>query len=110
MLILHGRSHIFMPHGPHHRREIAGVAEDSGPVIVPGAIQDEILRELSLPACDSELLSCGHQQGDASPNYPGTCGKASAPFRSPFFSRWHPFDLRCVRIQGIHNGEASMGA
>jgi hypothetical protein len=31
MLILHGSSDIPMPHRPHHRREIAGVAQDPCP-------------------------------------------------------------------------------
>ena len=42
-------------------REVAGVAYDPCPVIVPCTIQDEILRVLSLPAWHAELLSQIHQ-------------------------------------------------
>lgn len=76
MLILHGSSDIPMPHCPHHRREIAGVAQDPCPVIVPCAIQDEILRELRLPSCDAELLPQVRQM-----TTPGTSGRKQPSLR-----------------------------
>jgi len=60
MLILHGSSDIFMPHCRHHRRQIAGIAKDPRSRNRVVRIHEEILGELSLPACESELLSQVH--------------------------------------------------
>ena|ERR1700683_1212680 len=85
MLILHGSSDILVPHCPHHRRQIAGVAEDPRPIIVSCAIQDKILGGvgpsgvrfgIAFPCpSDSELLSHAHQM-----TTPRTSGRKQ-PFR-----------------------------
>src|SRR5215471_3612650 len=57
MLILDRGSHILVSHGFHHRSKIAGVGEHPGSIVVPGAVQDECLRRLSLSASGPELVA-----------------------------------------------------
>src|SRR5215831_11147155 len=57
MLVLHRSPNISVSHRPHHCRETAGVGKHPGSIVVPGTIQDEILRDLSLPSSEPELLA-----------------------------------------------------
>jgi hypothetical protein len=57
MLVLYRSPHVRVSHRPHHCCEVAGVGKHASSIIVPGTIQDEILRQLSLPPSKPELLA-----------------------------------------------------
>lgn len=61
MLVLHGSFHIRVPHRLHHRRQIPSSAEDASSLIVPSAIQHEIVRQARLFPSQPELMRHGRQ-------------------------------------------------